>query len=62
MEAPMTELKKAIVELLSYYPADDVLAEIRRALDDTRIPLEQTEAALRGRLALGLDSLLKDNE
>jgi hypothetical protein len=58
----MTQLRKEVVDLLTYYSTDDVLAEIRKVLDDTRIPLAQTDATLRGRLASGVDLLLRDNE
>ena len=55
-------LRRTVVELLAYFPADDVLAEIRRVLDDTRIPIHETDAALRAKLATGLDNLLREVE
>jgi hypothetical protein len=58
----MTELRKAIVELLACYSADDVLAEVRRVLDDTHIPLPLINWETRVSLSSGIDGLLRDNE
>jgi hypothetical protein len=55
-----TKLREAVVELLTYYAADDVLAEIRRVLDDTRVPLPQTDTSTRAGLASRIDDMLRE--